>query len=326
MIKWILTLLFLLGSNSPVLAQSLIDEIDTSNTFTPTAPELVSEKIEKISASGRIFILTNNSGAYGKGDFISLIIDDKLVNRAIVAKTINGSAGIKIIKVYSDKLNGILRPGMEVKIIRGDDSYFNLKSQKIAKSQEKPLIEGEDELFDDTTLLEDDLNIDENKKRAIKTDNLVSVYLAMVEGKDTSGKSKRYSQFSAAWAYQLDDNIYTELGIGRSIINDYPSINGTTGLDTTLTSLVAKVKYTVTAPFYSFIQPYIGYQILSASYKAQSDGTSTSQIQQEKNQVDALSKNQIVLGVTLLKRLVPGWFGRLDLGTDAINMGFSLEF
>lgn len=316
-------LLFSIGT----FAQSLIDDIDSSNTFTAIAPDLVSEKIEKISASGRIFILTNNSGGYGKGDFISLILDNQLVNRAIVAKTVNGSAGIKIIKVYSDKLNGVLRPGMDVQIIRGDDSYFNLKNKKVAQDESAPLIEDEDELFDDTTLLEDDLNFDENKKRAIKTDNLVSVYLALVEGQDTTGASKRYSQFSASWAYQLDDNIYTELGVGRNVINDYPSVNNTTGLDTTLTSIVLKVKYTITAPFYSFIQPYLGYQILSASYSADDDGTTTDeQIRLENEQIEALNKNQVVAGVTVLKRLVPGWFGRLDLGTDSVNLGFSLEF
>ncbi len=327
MIKWLVLLSFTFLLSSNLCAQSLIDELDSSNSFRATAPDLVTEKIEKISASGRIFILTNNSGGYGKGDFISLVLDNQLINRAIVAKTTNGSAGIKIIKVYSDKLNGVLRPGMDVQVIRGDDSYFNLKKEKVAQVENQPLIEDEDELFDDTTLLEDDLNFDENKKRAIKTDNLVSVYLALVEGQDTSGASKRYQQFSASWAYQIDDNIYTELGVGRNVINDYPSVNDTTGLDTTLTSIVLKVKYTITAPFYSFIQPYLGYQILSASYSADDDGTTTDdQIQLENEQVEALNKNQVVAGVTVLKRLVPGWFARLDLGTDSVNVGFSLEF
>ncbi len=327
MIKWPIIISFLFFLSTSLHAQSLIDDLDSSNTFRPTAPELVTEKVEKISASGRIFILTNNSGGYGKGDFISIVLDNQLVNRAIVAKTVNGSAGIKIIKVYSDKLNGVLRPGMDVQIIRGDDSYFSLKKEKVADNGVKPLIEDEDELFDDTTLLEDDLNFDENKKRAIKTDNLVSVYLALVEGQDTAGASKRYSQFSASWAYQIDDNIYTELGVGRNVINDYPSVNETTGLDTTLTSIVLKVKYTLNAPFYSFIQPYIGYQIISASYSADDDGTtSDEQIKLENEQVEALNKNQVVAGITILKRLVPGWFGRLDLGTDSVNLGFSLEF
>ena len=326
MIKWPLLFILLLSISNYSNAQSIIDDIDSSNTFRANAPDLVTEKVEKVSASGRIFVLTNNSGGYGKGDFISLILDNQLVNRAIVAKTINGSAGIKIIKVYSDKLNGVLRPGMDVQIIRGDDSYFNLKEQKIANNEVTPLIEEEDELFDETTLLEDDLNFDDNKKRAIKTDNLVSVYLGMVEGQDSSGASKRYSQFSAAWGYQIDDNIYSEIGVGRNVINDYPSVNETTGIDTTFTSLTLKVKYTITAPFYSFVQPYIGYQILSASYTADEDGTSEEQIRLENEQVEALNKNQVIAGVTILKRLVPGWFARLDLGTDAINLGFSLEF
>ncbi len=326
MIKWPLLFTLLLSISNHSNAQSIIDDIDSSNTFRANAPDLVTEKVEKVSASGRIFILTNNSGGYGKGDFISLILDNQLVNRAIVAKTTNGSAGIKIIKVYSDKLNGVLRPGMDVQIIRGDDSYFNLKEQKMANNEVTPLIEEEDELFDETTLLEDDMNFDDNKKRAIKTDNLVSVYLGMVEGKDSSGASKRYSQFSAAWGYQIDDNIYTEIGVGRNVINDYPSVNETTGIDTTFTSLTLKVKYTITAPFYSFVQPYIGYQILSASYAADEDGTSDEQISLENEQVEALNKNQVIAGVTILKRLVPGWFARLDLGTDAINLGFSLEF
>ena len=325
MIKCRILFLLLFFLNTSVFSQSIIDEIDSSNSFRPNAPELMTEKIEKISASGRIFILTNNSGGYGKGDFISLVVDNQLVNRAIVAKTASGSGGIKIIKVYSDKLNGILRPGMDVQVIRGDDSYFNIKPEKVAQ-EEAPLIQDEDELFDETTLLEDDINLDENKKRAIKTDNLVSVYLAMVEGQDTSGEAKRYSQFAGSWAYQLDDNIYAELGFGRNVINDYPSVNDTSGLDTTLTSIVMKVKYTISAPFYSYIQPYIGYQILQASYAADSDGTSDDQIALEEEQVEALNKNQVIAGVTILKRLVPGWFLRADLGTDAVNIGFSLEF
>ncbi len=180
MTKWplLLFLFFIFCSN--VFSQSIIDEIDNSSNFRANAPDLMTEKIERISASGRIFILTNNSGGYGKGDFISIVVDNQLVNRAIVAKTVNGSSGIKIIKVYSDKLNQVLRPGMDVQIIRGDDSYFNIKPEKVAAQEAAPLIQDEDELFDETTLLEDYVNIDENKKRAIKTDNLVSVYLSKV--------------------------------------------------------------------------------------------------------------------------------------------------
>jgi hypothetical protein len=328
MTSWLLTFILVLFSISNLFAQSIVDDIDSSSSFNIAAPELVTEKIEKISASGRIFILTNSSGGYGKGDFISLVLDNKLINRAIVAKTSNGSSGIKIVKVYSDPLNKILKPGMEVQIIRGDDSYFNLKQNKTAQNDVAPLIDNEEGLFDETTLLEDDADFEDNKKRAIKTDNLISLYLGLVEGQDPSGESKRYTQYSGAWGYQLEDNIYAEFGVGRNVINDYPSYEGGKGLDTTFTSLTLKVKYTVSAPFYSYIQPYIGYQILRADFSADNNGIdiTDAQIAEENAQVENLNSNTVIAGVTLLKRLVPGWFARLDIGTDAINLGFSLEF
>jgi hypothetical protein len=307
-------------------AQTVIDDIYSgSGTFNPSAPELSTEKIEKISASGRVLILTNNSGSYGKGDFISIVLDDQLVNRAIVGKTANGSGGIKIIKVYSQDLTKVLRPGMEVQIIRGDDSYFNLRDKKVADEGEKSLIEDEENLFDETTLLEDDLNIDENKSREIKTDNIVSLYLAQVEGQDADGNTARFSQISGSYSYQLEDNIWGEVGYGQSLQKDYPG----SGLDTNVTSIVLKVKYTVAAPFYSFLQPYAGYQIINADSPGagtEGDGTTQPQLNQELDLVEDLKKRRVIFGVTLLKRLVPGWFARADIGNDSFNFGFALEF
>ena len=46
----------------------------------------------------------------------------------------------------------------------------------------------------------------------------------------------------------------------------------------------------------------------------------------ELQRVDALKKNSFIAGVTILKRLVPGWFLRADLGTDLIGGGIALEF
>jgi hypothetical protein len=321
----ILLLLFSLHSGSAI-AQTVIDDIDSGQSaFNPTAPELSTEKIEKISASGRILILTNNSGSYGKGDFVSLVLDDQLVNRAIVGKTSNGSGGIKIIKVYSQDLTKALRPGMEVQIIRGDDSYFNLKKAKVADTEEKALIEDEENLFDETTLLEDDLNIDENKSREIKTDNIVSLYLSQVESSDTDGNTGRTTYYSGSYSYQLEDNIWGEVGYGSGLQKNFPADD----LDTNLTNLVIKLKYTVSAPFYSYLQPYVGYQILNADSPgagSEGDGITQAQIDEELNLVEDLKKRRVVFGVTLLKRLVPGWFARADIGNDSFNFGFALEF
>jgi hypothetical protein len=318
--------LFILIFSLSAKAQSVVDDIDsfTGDGFATPAPELSTEKIEKISASGRIFILTNSSGSFGKGDFISLILDEKLVNRALVAKTANGSGGIKLLKIYDRNLQKVLRPGMEVQVIRGDDSYYRLKKKKDqAVAENDGLIEDETGLFDETTLLEDDLSLEENTNRKIKTDNIISLFISQVEGSSVDQGTKRYSQITGAWAYQVDDNIWGEVSYGENVINDFPS----GGLDTKFTNLVIKLKYTVEAPFYSFIQPYAGYQIRGAdSPGAGSEGVSATQQAEELELVEELKRTGPVFGVTILKRLVPGWFARFDIGSDSLNFGFGLEF
>ena len=58
-------------------------------------PNLVTEKIQKISLSKKIFIITNNNNSFAKGDFISLVLNNRLVSRAIVDKIQKNEAGIK---------------------------------------------------------------------------------------------------------------------------------------------------------------------------------------------------------------------------------------
>ncbi|MBT6324818.1 MAG: hypothetical protein HOJ35_02535, partial [Bdellovibrionales bacterium] len=57
-----------------------------------------------------------------------------------------------------------------------------------------------------------------------------------------------------------------------------------------------------------------------------SSSPSAEELQQEIDDVAALELNSIIFGVSLLKRLVPGWFIKLDVGTDGLYGGFSLEF
>ncbi|MCF8058035.1 MAG: hypothetical protein K9K67_01965 [Bacteriovoracaceae bacterium] len=323
-INWFIVI-FLTLQLKITLAQSVVDDIGSfSNGLDSNVnPELSTEKIEKIGATGRIFILTNNSSSYGKGDFISIVLDNKLVNRSLVAKTTSGSGGIKIMKVYNPELHKLLRPGMDVQIIRGDDSYFKLKKKQEEDPESTALINDEEGLFDETTLLEDDLNLEENTSRKIKTDNIFSLYLSQVEGQGVEQDTRRYSQITGAYAYQVNDNFWAEVSYGENVINDFPD----GGLDTKFSSLVFKIKYTVEAPFYSFIQPYAGYQITRADSPGAGSGEITPEQQEaELDLVESLQKNQPVFGVTILKRLVPGWFARLDIGSDALNFGFALEF
>ena len=46
----------------------------------------------------------------------------------------------------------------------------------------------------------------------------------------------------------------------------------------------------------------------------------------EKRVVDDLEKTQLVFGFTFLRRLVPGWFFKADVGNDIFSAGFAIEF
>ena len=320
-------ILFTLTFSSVSHAQSIADEINEGGEeFSFEAPPLTTEKIEKISPSGKILVITNSNNSFGKGDFISLVRDNELVTRALVAKTHNGLAGIKIMRYYSMPLFNMLRARMDVQIIRGDDSYFGKKKKsEDADGKTEEMIKDEEDLYNEAALLEDDLEIDENKNRVIKTDNIITAFMAMVEGVDNDGNSKRYNQLNAGWMYQLEDNVWGEITYGQNVINDFPS----TGLDTKMTNLTFKIKYTIQAPFYSYLQPYAGYQMIGASSPGAGvdDGsTDPNVLALEEQRVSDLKRNNAIFGITLLKRLVPGWFARFDLGSDVLSFGFGLEF
>jgi len=322
----LLTSIFIL---SPSYSQ-VVDEIDSSSSsLAESVGNLPTEKIQKISPSKRIFIISNSNNSFDKGDFISIIQGSKLVARALVAKMSNEIAGIKILRIHSLSLWNGLRNGSEIQILRGDDSYFN-KPEKKVEAEEKDLakdekVVDEDDLYGDTKIIDDDLSVEEKKNRSIKNDNIVTGAYGRVEGIDENEASTYYGQFMLQWAYQIDDNIWVEGGYGQNIVRDFPS----TGLDTTLRNITFRAKYTVPAPFYSYVQPYIGYQMISASsdQAGQEDGSATpEELQREDELMDKIAQNRPVFGVSILKRLVPGWFVKVDLGTDIMNLGFSLEF
>ena len=71
----------------------------------------------------------------------------------------------------------------------------------------------------------------------------------------------------------------------------------------------------------------MGFQSQTVSSPDAGKGNITAtQADRERNIVDDLNKTGIVVGVTLLRRLVPGWFVKADLGTDVLNVGVAIEF
>ncbi len=317
----------LLSLSTYCFSQSAISTLSNqSGNSSIELSDLPTEKISKISPSKRIFILTNENNSFGKGDFISLVKDNNLLLRALSARTDENYSGVKIIKIYNLELWNQIRLGDEVQIIRGDDSFFsNRENKDVSEEEELAKIQSEDDLFNETKLVEDDLSLDENKKRLIKTDNVVTAGFMWVDGLPAVNSSASSSTFflpSIQWSFQIDDNIWIEGGVGANNEKDFPIENQ--GVETRITSFTAKVKYTFAAPFFSYIQPYAGFQVITADSPAAGQDIGTAEAELEV--LDEVEKNSIIFGISILKRLVPGWFARADLGTDSFYVGFGLEF
>lgn len=328
---FLLSFLFIFGGlSTQASAQNLLDNFDeeeSTNLSTPgeNAPQLYTETIKNISPSKKIFILTNNNHAFSKGDFISILLTNKLVTRALVAKTTDENmSGIKILKIYDTDLWNQLKVGKDVLVLKGDDSYYANLGKTPTKAPPTK-INDEEDLFNESTFNDDDAGFDENSKRLIKPDNLVSAMIGMLPSIDNEGNSTRYTHFQAAWGYQVADNVWAELTGGMNRIVDYP----VSGLNTELYSITAKLKLTFAAPFDSYLLPYAGYKIVLANSKdAGVDDGSTSQedLDLESQAVEDLKENTFIFGATILKRIVPGWFIRADLGSDIIAGGLTIEF
>lgn len=308
----------------PAAAQSLVEDANLSTA--PVGSEnTFSETIKIISNSKKIFILTNNNQQLGPGDFISLALENNLAARAVVAKTHQGQVGIKILKIYSLTQWGKLRRNQEVQIVKGDDSYFGKKPE--AKVDETPLakIKTEEDLYTGDVIVEDDVGIfDENKNRHIKPDNLVALTGAFFEAAEVEsrGGKVRTNEFGVSWAFQFADNYFLEGLYGRALLDNFPG----DGSQTLANHLTARLKYNIKGPLYTFFMPYIGFHSYTiSSPDAGKTGSPTTDDEQLKA-VDALKKSGPVAGVTVLRRLVPGWFIKADLGSDIINLGFAIEF
>ena len=304
-----------------VRAQSVADTL-SDETVSTEAGELVIEKILKVSDSKKIFILTNSNGALGKGDFFSILLDEQLAARALVAKNKDNVVGIKVLKIYSLKVFNLLREGISVQILRGDDSYYFNRRKKPEKKLEVEKIKDEEDLY----LMEDSADIDENKNRIIKPDNIIGAAYSQISVSDIADGSTSFTFMNFHWAYQMTNNVWFQFQYAYANMPDYPNA----GIDTTVNAYTFRVKYTIQAPFYSYIMPYLGYRVQQAdSPDAGVAGTQTVDqtiLDRESELVDDLKTQQVIVGATLLRRLVPGWFATVDIGTDGWNVGLALEF
>lgn len=323
---------FLFSFSRVALAQGIIDDLNTQG-FVGDSAEVFSETIQIISRSGKVFILSNANQLLNKGDFITMALKNNggAVARAVVGKVSEGKAGIKILKVYSITNWGFLKKNLDVDIIRGDDSYLFKPKKKETTQADNPSIDSEEDLFNDTALLEENLNDFYQDNRHIKPDNIISAgYSQFSFTSDVEeGSTDKFveTQWNFAWAYQFSDNIWVEGLYGRTLVNGFPDES----YQTQINNFTARLKYTFKAPLYSFVMPYIGFQTYSVSSPAAGqpeDNTTASleRAEREQDVIDKLTTSNIAIGATVLRRLVPGWFLKADLGTDIVSVGFAIEF
>jgi hypothetical protein len=303
-----------------------VEDADLTNA-TSTTGNVFSETIKIISASKKIFIITNNNQQLGPGDFISIALDTKLAARAVVAKSHQGQIGIKILKIYSLSQWGRLRRDLEVQIVKGDDSLFGKMLKPAKESNKTSKIKSEEDLYSGDVVAEDEGGgdiFDENKNRHIKPDNVVAFNGAFLDAAEVSsrGGTVRTNEFGASWAYQFADNYFLEALYSRALIKNFPG----DGQQTLANHFTARLKYNFKGPLYTFFMPYIGYHSYTTSSPDAGKTNDNITNAEELSAVNKLEKSGPVLGITAMRRLVPGWFIKADLGTDIINLGFAIEF
>ena len=309
--------------SSQVYAQDIVEDISDE---TPQSSEAITETIRTISRSKRIFIFTNTNQSLTKGDFLTLnIAKSGPIARALVAKTYQGFAGVKILKIYSLKRWATLRKGLEIELVKGDDSHLFKKKKEIKEvdETEEIAIKNEQDLYNDSTLITDGTEFIDKDNRHIKPDNIVSFAWGRHQFNNTIDNDiETNNQFFGQWAYQFADNYWLEGVYGRTLIDNFPATN----TQTLLNNFVGRVKYIFQAPLYSYIIPYIGFQQVSVSSPEAGRTSDSNLANKELELVDSLAVSGVVAGVTVLRRMVPGWFVKADIGTDAINIGFAIEF
>ncbi len=305
------------------LAQSLVEDANLNSTSSG-AENVFNETIKIISNSKKIFILSNNNQQLGPGDFISLALDNNLAARAVVAKVHQGQVGIKILKIYSLSYWGKLRRNQEVQVVKGDDSLFGKKPvNKDNESEGK--IKSEDDLYTGDVVVEDESGIfDENKNRHIKPDNVVAVTGAIFDAAEVEsrGGTVRTNEFGISWAYQFSDNYFVEGLYGRALLDNFPG----DGSQTLVNHLTARLKYNIKGPLYTFFMPYVGFHSYSVSSPDAGKTNNSVTNEEQLVAIDNLKKSGPVFGITAMRRLVPGWFIKADLGSDILNVGFAIEF
>jgi hypothetical protein len=306
--------------------QDIAEELATPVSSGDGNSEQFTEYIKIIGNSKKIFVMTNNNASLNAGDFITFIYDKKCTARALVAKNHKELIGVKIMKIYSLMQWARLKKGLGLQILKGDDNYYCGKKKKIVKNEND--VKTGDEIFKESSVYKEPGGPDltDYAARNLKTDHLFGGSLGMINSLDASGAETKYFNWNANYAYQFMDNLYLEGLLGQTSISQFPSTSKTTSIF----NVEARLKYNFKTPYYTFIMPYMGflYKMVNSPTAGQSSGSgqSASDLNAELTLISSMQGYNFVFGVTILRRLVPGWFIKADLSLDLMSAGFAIEF
>lgn len=322
--------------NSPALAQTIVDELKAvASGDLPLKNQIFPETITTISSNRRIYIVTNSNLKLLMGDFVSFIVDDDLIARALVVKTRDDRSGLKLVKIYNQAKWTSLTTGMTVNLLRGDDSYYlsQLKKEReslVGNSTNSPSKTNDstftqsDLTADESLILGSEFNFEDKKssQRKLDADHLLYFTVGNLNSLGIDGGTDTYIHYRVGWGFQIFNNWFTDLSYGHSSIKKYPAVD----IDTALNTFTLKFGYIFQLPVHSFLYLYAGvYNSVAVSPGAGEGGVSESQARLETEMVRDLEGMGYIGGLSFYKRLVPGWTFKIDADLKNIGAGIMVE-
>lgn len=301
-------------------AQSIVEELEAPSLSRGLEEMTFAETIILASKSKRIFILTNKNQSLEPGDFVTMLVNGQQIVRGLIAKTKQGKSAFKVLKTYNNQVKTKLKRGMTVRLYRGDENQLTANS-----SDNNLRINNEADLFSDSILLDEKEKTKELS--SITSNNIIQMGYGLLGSIDNSGDSSYYNHFVLSWNYRVKQFVWIESVLGYSAAKRFPADD----ISTDLYNLTARIKYNYELPFYSYIMPYAGIQIVLANSPEAGQGkpnTAQGQLEADREEelVSDAQKIYPALGITYMKRFVPSWFLTVNLGIDLINVGLAIEF
>lgn len=328
--------------------QNIVEDLSQQKDQpTSIKDQLFNEKIITVSSNKRIYVITNEQKKMIRGDFITILQNEKPIMRGLVVKTRDDQSGIKIVKVYAQDDWLALAKNNSIDILRGDDSYYwkQLKEEKAALTQttnsstnSSNTLPSSTETQNDLAFLNDSTSVGEisenDSDKKIKSNNMLHFAIGQEKSIGINSDSASYLHYQVGWTRQLLANWWAQLGYGYSIMKKFPAPD----IDSGLNVFSFSIGYLFELPLYSFLLPYIGmekpYVVSPGAGALLCNSASTTcnhtvDAKRAQNELDLVADAQKIsplFGITFYKRLVPGWTMRASVDNRLIGLGLDMEY